>query len=87
MNNQIVQTPEADSQERMIDFISWIVHVPSSKIHPYTRFRDDLNLDAVDLLLLIAELENQFQVYLSPEQVEAIDTVQDINFFFRRQAA
>lgn len=87
MTDQLVKMPEVHSQHKIIDLISWIVHVPSSHIHPYTQLKDDLDLDTIDLLLLIAELESQFNVYLTPEEVESIETIQDISFLFQKQAA
>lgn len=74
-------------QERVMDIISWRLNVPASRIHPYTRFQDDLNLDAVDRLLLIAELESRFNVYLSSEEVNAIETIHDASLFLERHAA
>ena len=85
--NQFAKMIELNSQERIIDIISWIINVPSSQILPYTSLREDLELDTIDLLLLIAELESQFNIYLTPEEVEAIETIQDISFFFQKQAA
>ena len=74
-------------QQRIIDLISWRLNVPVKHIHPYTHLQDDLNLDAIDLLLLIAELESRFNVYLTPEEAEAIETVQDASFFIQKHAA
>jgi acyl carrier protein len=74
-------------QERVMDIISWRLNVPASRIHPYTRFQDDLNLDAVDRLLLIAELESRFNVYLSSEEVNAIETIHDASLFLEQHAA
>ena len=74
-------------QERIINLISWKLNVPSSSIHPHTKLRDDLNLDAVDLLLLIAEMESRFNTYLTKEEVEAIATVRDASFYLQKHAA
>lgn len=74
-------------QNRIIDLISWRLNLPTTHIHPYSRLREDLHLDAIDLLLLIAELETRFNVYLSNEEVEAIETVQDASFYFYKDAA
>lgn len=84
---QFVKTAKVNSQERIIDLISWIINIPSPQIHPLTQLREDLELDTIDILLLIAELESQFNIYLTPEEVEAIETVQDISFLFQKQAA
>jgi acyl carrier protein len=74
-------------QSRIIDLISWRLNVPATHIHPYSRLQEDLHLDAIDLLLLIAELESRFNVYLSKEEVEAIETVQDASFYLQKTAA
>lgn len=81
MNNQNNFTPE------IIDIISWRLKVSSSKIFPHTDFSSDLHLDYVDQLLLIAELENKFNVYLSKEDAEKISTIRDANYIFVKNAA
>ncbi len=85
--DQFAKMIELNSQERIIDLISWIINVPSSQILPYTSLREDLELDTIDSLLLITELESQFNIYLTPEEVEAIETIQDLSFCFQKQAA
>ena len=77
----------ATTQERVITLISGMLKVPPYKINPYTSLRDDLHLDAVDLLLLIAALENNFKVYLTAEEADAIDTIEDASTFMQRKAA
>lgn len=79
--------PRSNTQDRVIDLISWRLNVPSSHIHPFTHLKDDLHLDSIDLLLLIAELESRFNIYLTPEEAEAIETVQDASFYFQKYAA
>ncbi|HKK80393.1 MAG TPA: phosphopantetheine-binding protein [Phaeodactylibacter sp.] len=74
-------------QSRIIDLISWRLNLPANHIHPYSRLREDLHLDAIDLMLLIAELESRFNTYLSKEEVEAIETVQDASFYLYKAAA
>lgn len=88
MTNQVaVKKVHPATQERVIDLISWRLNIPSSQIHPYTHLKDDLYLDAIDILLLIIELESRFNVFLTPEEVEAIETVQDASFIFQQSAA
>ena len=87
MTDQVVKMVKANPEDRVIELISWIMHIPSSHMHPYTHLQDDLDLDTIDLLLLIAELENQFNIYLTPEEVESIETIRDVSLFFQRRAA
>ncbi len=75
------------TQDRVIHLISGMCKVPSSRIHPFTSLRDDLHLDSVDMLLLIAALESDFKVYLTSEEADAIETVRDASYFMQRTAA
>ena len=69
-------------EQRLVEMIGWLLRTPSSRLYRHTDFRDDLDLDPVDLILLIAQLENHFQVFLTPEEVAAIHTVGDaLNYF------
>ncbi|HMQ60797.1 MAG TPA: phosphopantetheine-binding protein [Flavilitoribacter sp.] len=75
------------TQDRVIDLISWRLNVPPTRIYPYTRLQDDLLLDALDMMLLIVELESRFNIFLTTEEVEGIETVQDASFLFQKYAA
>lgn len=77
---------ERDTQSRLIELVSRNLKVPTSIIYPYTRLKDDLNLDQVDFLLLIAELERSFNVFLSPEEAEAIETIEDAKLMIEKYA-
>lgn len=87
MEKTIIAITGAATEERIIDLIGWSLKVPTSRIYPYTHLQDDLHLDTVDLLLLIIQLEERFNVYLSPEEVAAIETVRDASFFIQKHAA
>lgn len=71
----------------MIDLISWNLKIPSAQINPYSDLADDLHLDAIDKVLLIADLEAQFGVFLSPEEAAGIQTVQDACHYFTQRCA
>lgn len=75
------------TQDRVIHLISGLLKVPSYKINPYTSLRDDLHLDHVDLLLLIAALESNFKVYLTTEEADSIDTIYDASSYLQKYAA
>ncbi|MCI4650099.1 MULTISPECIES: phosphopantetheine-binding protein [Phaeodactylibacter] len=90
MTNQItVESPAATHtiQNRVIDLISWRLNMPVDNIHPYSRLQEDLYLDAIDLMLLIAELESRFNAYLSAEEYDAIETVEDATNYLMKYAA
>ena len=74
------------TQRRVIDLISLKLKVPPSKIFPYTDLRDDLLLDPIDMMLLIADIESSFNVFLSNEEVEMIETVGDATGLINKYA-
>lgn len=83
----VLDTRMKTSQDSIIDMISWSLNIPSARIYPYTNLIDDLHLDPIDKMLLIIELENRLNIYLSPEEAEAIETVQDASRYFQQRAA
>ena len=82
MNNQKKISPS-----QIIDFIGWQLNVPISNIFLHTDLSSDLHLDDIDQLLLIAELENRLNVYLSKEEVEKISTIKDASIIFLKNVA
>jgi acyl carrier protein len=75
------------TQDRIIDFVSWQLNVPSTNIFPSSNLIDDLNLDPLDKMLLIAELESRLNVFLTSEEADNIETIQDVSQFFNLHAA
>lgn len=72
------------TQEKVIDVICWIANVPHSRVCPTTNLKEDLNLDSIDLMLLIVKLEECFNVNMSSEEVEQIETVKDASFSIQK---
>lgn len=83
----LVDAHQNATPQTIIDLISWSLNIPTNRIYPHSSLVDDLYLDAVDKMLLIVELENRLQVYLTPEQAAAIETVQDASNYFTRGVA
>ncbi len=75
------------TQDKIIDFVSWQLNVPTTHIFPSSNLIDDLNLDPLDKMLLIAELESRLNVFLTPEEADNIETIQDVSQFFNSHAA
>ena len=69
-------------EHQIVNTISWTLNVSPQRLLPYTHFTDDLHLDDLDLMLLIATLENQLGVYLTREQVAGIQTIGDVTRHF-----
>lgn len=83
----VISTLEPATKDRIIALIAHILKIPVGTVHPYTHFQDDLHLDDIDRLLLIAKLESRFNVFLSSEEVAAIETVSDASSYFIKYSA
>lgn len=70
-------------EDSILHTISGSLNVPYNRLNAFTHFSEDLYLDPVDLTLLIAELENSLNLYLSPEEVAGIKTIGDASRCFR----
>ena len=83
----LVKGRETTTQTKTIGLISWIADVPISSICPTTNIREDLGLDSIDFMLLIVKLEKNFNISLSSEEVERIETVKDATDYIHRYVA
>ena len=70
-------------QAQLIYLIAWILRVPVQSINPSTHLRNDLHLDTTDFDLMIFQLENYYKTEFSTDQIDRIDTVQDIGKLLR----
>ncbi len=75
-----------NTQQQIKNMISWVANVPPTQICPSTSLREDLNLDSIDFMLLIIKLEKWFNVFLTNEEIENIDTVKDISEYITQRA-
>jgi acyl carrier protein len=83
----IAQRKNQTTEAQIIEVMSWMLNIPASQLRPYTHLRDDLFLDNFDISMLIAKLESRFGVFLTPEEVETIETVRDAASYFSSKHA
>lgn len=67
----------ADVQERVTKIIVDRLGVDESKVALESSFRDDLGADSLDVVELVMELEDEFDMEISDEDAEKIATVGD----------
>lgn len=67
----------ADVQERVTKIIVDRLGVDESKVTLESSFRDDLGADSLDVVELVMELEDEFDMEISDEDAEKIATVGD----------
>ncbi|MFD1705850.1 acyl carrier protein [Siminovitchia sediminis] len=67
----------ADIQERVTKIIVDRLGVEESKVQLESSFKDDLGADSLDVVELVMELEDEFDMEISDEDAEKIATVGD----------
>ncbi|MBD8003987.1 acyl carrier protein [Bacillus norwichensis] len=67
----------ADIQERVTKIIIDRLGVEESKVELESSFKDDLGADSLDVVELVMELEDEFDMEISDEDAEKIATVGD----------
>jgi acyl carrier protein len=65
-------------EERVIEIIMEQLDVTREECVPEASFIDDLGADSLDLVELIMEMEENFGLQISDEELEKIRTVQDV---------
>jgi len=66
--------PDDDLQQRTLDLVS---RVCQKDVTAESRFIEDLGLDSIDLVGLVAELEEEFGVIVGEQQMRTFQTVGD----------
>jgi acyl carrier protein len=67
----------ADVFERVKKVIVDRLEVDESKVKMEASFKDDLEADSLDVVELVMELEDEFDMEISDEEAEKISTVGD----------
>ena len=65
-------------EERIIAIIAEILNVDSSVITPESNFREDLGADSLDVLDILLNIENEFNIMLPTDDINSVKTVKDL---------
>lgn len=68
----------ADTFDRVKKIIVDRLDVEESQVVPSASFKDDLGADSLDVVELVMELEDEFDMEISDEEAEKISTVQEV---------
>ena len=67
----------SDVFDRVKEIIVDQLDVEEAKVTMEASFRDDLEADSLDVVELVMELEDQFDIEIADEEAEKINTVGD----------
>ncbi|WP_099158063.1 MULTISPECIES: acyl carrier protein [Virgibacillus] len=77
----------ADVFDRVKDIIVDRLDVEESKVTMEASFKDDLEADSLDVVELVMELEDEFDMEIADEDAEKINTVGDaVNYINSTQS-
>jgi len=65
----------ASIEERVINIVAEQMGVDKATVTPETSFVNDLGADSLDTVELVMELEDEFDISISDEDAEKIQTV------------
>ena len=65
----------ASIEERVVSIVAEQMGVDKAQITPETSFVNDLGADSLDTVELVMELEDEFDISISDEDAEKIQTV------------
>ena len=68
----------ADTLERVAKIVVDRLGVEEAEVKPEASFKDDLGADSLDVVELVMELEDEFDLEISDEDAEKIATVADV---------
>ena len=67
----------SDVRERVIDLVADKMDVDPEKITDETHFINDLQSDSLDMAELVIDLEEEFNMTISDDEAQQIETVGD----------
>ncbi|MDN4523453.1 acyl carrier protein [Fictibacillus fluitans] len=68
----------ADVIERVSKIVVDRLGVDAAEVKPEASFKEDLGADSLDVVELVMELEDEFDLEISDEDAEKITTVGDV---------
>ena len=72
-------------EERVVEIVSENLGVSKDSITRQTRFIEDIGADSLDIVELVMELEEEFEITIPDEQAEKIKTVGEAIDYIERE--
>lgn len=72
-------------EERVVEIVSENLGVSKESVARQTRFIEDIGADSLDIVELVMELEEEFEITIPDEQAEKIKTVGEAIDYIERE--
>ena len=72
-------------EERVIDIVCENLGVNKEQVNRSTNFIEDIGADSLDIVELVMELEEEFEITIPDEQAEKIKTVGEAIDYIERE--
>jgi acyl carrier protein len=74
-------------EDRVIDLVCEHLGVNRDQVTRQTSFQDDVGADSLDIVELVMELEEEFEITIPDDQAEKIKTVGEAIDYIERERA
>jgi acyl carrier protein len=75
----------ASVEERVIEIVCENLAVNKDQVNRNTSFQEDMGADSLDIVELVMELEEEFEITIPDDQAEKIKTVGEAIDFIERE--
>ena len=65
-------------EERIKEIVCEIVGMSKEEINPEASFMDDMGLDSLRALEILAAIENEFSITIEPERLREMTTLENV---------
>ncbi len=74
-------------EERVTDIVVEQLGLERDKVHPESKFVDDLGADSLDTVELVMALEEEFEIEIPDEEAEKITTLREAISYIEQHAS
>jgi acyl carrier protein len=76
--NQAVDNPSASLEREVTVIVSRVTRIPASRIQADTHLKNDLNVDSLQGLQILAAIEKRYGVTVEDDELDSYTSVREI---------